>query len=57
MAQYHGSSALRSMETTHQSIVILRCKVVIVGSFSRFYGLVISFMLNRISRLETIQCR
>lgn len=37
MAQYHGSSALRSMETAHQSIVILRCKVVIVGSFSRFY--------------------
>lgn len=26
-----GNSALRSMETTHQTIVILRCKVVIIG--------------------------
>jgi len=31
-SQYHGvGSSLRSMETTHHSIVILRCKVVIVG--------------------------
>jgi hypothetical protein len=45
LSQYHGGSALRSMETTHQSIVVLRCKVVIVGN-DFFYLFLFDFLTN-----------